>query len=67
MAITKENWNQIWMERIANSLHGIEYGQVQITIHEGEIVQIDRTVKSRYPLTETKKPASRTRTWHAKN
>mgnify|MGYP001176970858 CR=1 FL=1 len=64
MAITKESWEQVWKDRIAKSLQGIEYGQVQITFHDGEIVQIDRTVRSRFPFTE-KKPAARTRTWHA--
>lgn len=38
----------IWVERILRSLAGLKYGSVLITVHDGRIVQIDRTEKSRF-------------------
>ncbi|MDQ0216617.1 hypothetical protein J2S13_003091 [Oikeobacillus pervagus] len=35
---------------ILKALKGIEFGTIQITIHEGQIVQIDQTMKQRFPL-----------------
>jgi len=35
------------MERIEKAIRGIRFGQVQIIVHEGEIVQIERTEKVR--------------------
>jgi len=37
-----------WLRRIAESLSGIKYGSVHITIHDGKIVQIERTEKRRF-------------------
>jgi hypothetical protein len=37
-----------WMNRIKEQLAGLKYGAVQIMIHDGRIVQIDRTVRSRF-------------------
>jgi hypothetical protein len=37
-----------WLKRIKEQLVGVQYGVVQITIHNGQIVQIDRTERSRY-------------------
>ncbi|UOR12125.1 YezD family protein [Halobacillus amylolyticus] len=35
---------------IVSALENIEYGSVAITVHDGEITQIDYTEKKRYPL-----------------
>ncbi|PDO10761.1 MAG: hypothetical protein BLM47_05335 [Candidatus Reconcilbacillus cellulovorans] len=51
----------IWVERIVRSLAGLKYGSVQITVHDGRIVQIDRTEKNRFdpePVLRTGKPSS---------
>ena len=37
-----------WLELIAESVKGIKYGSVQIVIHDGRIVQIERTEKRRF-------------------
>ncbi|WJH32436.1 YezD family protein [Paenibacillus sp. CC-CFT747] len=34
--------------RIVKSLSGMEYGSVQIIVHEGRIVQIERTERKRF-------------------
>lgn len=40
--------DELWLGRIANSLNGLEYGTVQIIVHDGRIVQIERTERSRF-------------------
>jgi hypothetical protein len=40
--------DEIWSERIRESLDGIEFGMVQIIIHDGRIVQIERTERNRF-------------------
>ncbi len=37
------------MEKIVSLLEGLEYGTVQITVHDSEITQIDRLEKYRLP------------------
>ena len=39
-----------WIEQIVQSLKGIQYGSVQIVIHDSKITQIDRLEKQRFPL-----------------
>lgn len=36
------------MEQIIRALDGLEYGTVLITVHDSQIVQIDRTEKHRF-------------------
>jgi hypothetical protein len=38
------------MEKIACLLEGLEFGTVQITVHDLQITQIDRVEKYRIPL-----------------
>ena len=38
----------VWMERIAEVVNGLEYGSGVITVHDGRIVQIDRTERKRF-------------------
>lgn len=40
--------DDLWSKRISDTLNGIEYGTVQIIIHDGKIVQIERTERSRF-------------------
>lgn len=51
----------VWLERIANSIAGLKYGQVQITIHDGRIVQIERCERLRFdpPPVATKQRVNR--------
>ncbi|MGG1637339.1 hypothetical protein BK120_11185 [Paenibacillus sp. FSL A5-0031] len=37
-----------WLERISEQVTGLNYGHVTITVHDGRIVQIDRTERTRY-------------------
>lgn len=40
--------DQQWLERITDQVNGLQYGSVNITVHDGRIVQIDRTERTRY-------------------
>lgn len=40
--------DEVWLERIAGLVNGLEYGSVVITVHDGRIVQIDRTERKRF-------------------
>lgn len=40
--------DSVWLERIAQSLEGITFGSVQIVVHEGRIVQVDKTERYRF-------------------
>ncbi|MDF2963669.1 MAG: hypothetical protein K0S39_5404 [Paenibacillus sp.] len=40
--------DEIWTKRILNSVNGLEYGTVQIVVHDGRIVQIERTERKRF-------------------
>ena len=44
----------VWQERIAEQIKGLQFGQVLVTVHDGQIVQIDRTERTRYPLASNK-------------
>jgi len=39
-----------WLERIAEQLKGLNYGSLTITIHDGHIVQLERTERTRFEL-----------------
>lgn len=40
--------DDVWMRRIKEQLSGVRFGQLQITVHNGQIVQIDRTERIRH-------------------
>ena len=40
--------DQDWLDRIATQVNGLEYGSVLITVHDGRVVQIDRTERKRF-------------------
>ncbi|MFP4977119.1 YezD family protein [Paenibacillus sp. CN-4] len=41
--------DQVWLERIAGLLDNMEFGSLQIVVHEGQIVQVERTERRRFP------------------
>jgi hypothetical protein len=41
-------------QRILAALDGLQFGAVEITVHEGKVVQIERREKFRFP-SQTKK------------
>ncbi|PWK10307.1 YezD family protein [Tumebacillus permanentifrigoris] len=45
------------VQYILRALEGLQYGTVQITVHDAQITQIERTEKHRFPLESTKSPA----------
>ncbi|GMA51249.1 hypothetical protein GCM10025857_26060 [Alicyclobacillus contaminans] len=44
------------IEQILHALNGLEYGSVNIVVHDGQIVQIDRLEKRRFGAATTAKP-----------
>ena len=46
----KHKLDEVWMERIIRSLEDLEYGSVQIIVHDSQITQIERLEKFRFPL-----------------
>ncbi|PWV92444.1 uncharacterized protein DUF2292 [Paenibacillus cellulosilyticus] len=50
--------NDWWQERISDQLKGMEYGSVLITVHDGRIVQIDRTERKRFDPSAGVAPAA---------
>jgi len=42
-----------WLKQIAECIEGLKYGQVQITVHDGRIVQIDRLERKRFDPQDT--------------
>ena len=55
--------DEIWLERIAELLGGMEFGSLNIVVHEGQIVQVERTERKRYELsTSSTSSASSTST-----
>ncbi|WP_051287291.1 YezD family protein [Paenibacillus taiwanensis] len=40
----------IWLERIATHLRGLQFGAIQIVVHNGQIVQIEKTERHRYDV-----------------
>ncbi|EFM09990.1 Protein of unknown function DUF2292 [Paenibacillus curdlanolyticus YK9] len=51
--------NEWWQDRIADQLEGMEYGSVVITVHDGRIVQIDRTERKRFDPSAGAVPAAK--------
>lgn len=42
--------DNVWLERIAGMLNEMEFGSLNIIVHEGQIVQVERTERKRYEL-----------------
>ncbi|GAB6928542.1 hypothetical protein JCM10914A_25250 [Paenibacillus sp. JCM 10914] len=43
--------DEMWLERIAGLLNDMEFGSLQIVVHEGQIVQMERTERKRFENT----------------
>ena len=43
-----------WIEVIKEKLGGLRYGQILLTVHDGRVVQIERTEKTRLESTSPK-------------
>jgi hypothetical protein len=44
----KNGVNEAIAKEIISALNSIEYGQIQITVHNSRIVQIEKTEKTRF-------------------
>lgn len=42
--------NDVKIKHITSTLEQLEYGSIVITVHDGDITQIDITEKKRFPL-----------------
>ncbi|MCL6603398.1 MAG: YezD family protein [Paenibacillus sp.] len=40
--------DEVWLERIAELLDDMEFGSLHIVVHEGQIVQMERTERKRF-------------------
>jgi len=49
MLSLKGRLDQQVIEKIVNLLEGLEFGTVQIVVHDSQITQIDRLEKYRFP------------------
>ena len=45
--------DELWQGRILDQVNGLEYGSVLITVHDGRIVQIERTERKRFDNTSS--------------
>ncbi|MBW7459479.1 YezD family protein [Paenibacillus sepulcri] len=52
--------DQEWLDRISAQVNGLEYGSVLITVHDGRVVQIDRTERRRFDAASAKQQAGQT-------
>ncbi|WP_309137858.1 YezD family protein [Paenibacillus sp. SC116] len=43
----------VWLTRIAEHLNDLRYGSLNIVVHDGRIVQIDRLERHRYDLSDS--------------
>lgn len=50
----KKKINQEILEKIINSVNELEFGSVQITVHDSQITQIEKVEKHRFPLPKRK-------------
>ncbi|MEW9698777.1 YezD family protein [Paenibacillus sp. SI8] len=48
--------DEVWVERIKQMLNGLEYGSVQIVVHDGKIAQIDKTERKRFDSASAQTP-----------
>lgn len=45
--------DEAWLERIAGLLDDMEFGSLHIVVHEGQIVQMERTERKRFGNTSS--------------
>ena len=51
--VVKVNEDAEKIDVVIQALKGLDYGELHITVHDGKIVQIDRTEKKRFPVLKT--------------
>lgn len=51
--------SESWVDRITDAVNGLQYGTVQIVVHDGRIVQIERTERRRFDEVAERRSASR--------
>ncbi|KEO83589.1 YezD family protein [Tumebacillus flagellatus] len=54
--VLKPDLNSPQVQQILRALEGMQFGTVQVTVHNAQITQIERVEKHRFPL-ESNKPA----------
>lgn len=59
--------DELWNDRIVQSLNGLEYGSVQIVVHDGRIVQIERTERKRFEAEAARRNAANNQPRSASN
>lgn len=45
--------DEVWLSRIAGLLEDMEFGSLHIVVHEGQIVQMERTERKRFENSAT--------------
>lgn len=60
MSNKPEGQNEELVVRILRALEGLEFGSVQIVVHDSQVIQIDRTEKHRFPLEKAQVKGSNT-------
>ncbi|AJS61021.1 YezD family protein [Paenibacillus sp. IHBB 10380] len=45
--------DEVWIARITDLLNNMEFGSLQIVVHEGQIVQMERTDRKRFENTSS--------------
>ncbi|WP_154985250.1 YezD family protein [Paenibacillus xylanexedens] len=45
--------DEVWLNRIAGQLDDMEFGSLHIVVHEGQIVQMERTERKRFENTSS--------------
>ena len=45
--------DEAWLQRIADQLNDMEFGSLHIVVHEGQIVQMERTERKRFGNTSS--------------
>nr|WP_211184559.1 YezD family protein [Paenibacillus lemnae] len=51
--------DEAWLERIAGLLDDMEFGSLHIVVHEGQIVQMERTERKRFGNSPASSPAEK--------
>lgn len=44
-----------WIDAIVDALEGLTFGEVLVTVHDGRVVQVTRTQRTRLPDLERKR------------
>nr|WP_148302564.1 YezD family protein [Caldalkalibacillus mannanilyticus] len=58
--------NKEVVEHILQSLEGLEYGSIQITVHDSQITQIERIEKLRFPSVKNRPVKNQTASTNAR-